>query len=79
MSEEERWWSELAELDARRIGLDHRLRQAEQRARYCRDAALVETARRDEAALLLELDRLMTRTRAVEGKLLLARKARSAE
>jgi hypothetical protein len=68
--------AELAELDARRLALDARLRDAVARSRYCPDQAVREAARREEAALLRELDRLMTRIRAVEGQLTAAREGR---
>jgi hypothetical protein len=63
---------ELATLDARRLDLDARLRDAVARQRYAPSEELAERARSDEAALLAEMDRLMTRIRAVEAKLLLA-------
>ncbi len=64
---------ELIGLDARRLQLDAAIRDAQNRPRYCRDPRTVEQARAEEAALAKELDRLMTRYRAVEGRLLLAR------
>lgn len=63
---------ELTALDTRRLDLDARLRDAVARQRYARDRALTEQARSEEAALLADMDRLMTRIRAVEAKLLLA-------
>ena len=63
---------ELTALDARRLDIDARLREAVARQRYARDRALAEQARSEEAALLADMDRLMTRIRAVEAKLLLA-------
>lgn len=62
---------ELTALDARRLDLDARLRDAVARQRYARDRALAERARSEEASLLADMDRLMTRIRAVEAKLLL--------
>ncbi len=63
---------ELTLLDARRLDLDARLRDAVARQRYTRDRTLAEEARAEEAALLADMDRLMTRIRAVEAKLLMA-------
>lgn len=63
---------DLAKLDARRLELDAELRDAVSRQRYGGDAEGTERARADEARLLAELDRLMTRIRATEAKLLLA-------
>lgn len=63
---------ELAVLDARRLDLDARLRDAVARQRYAPDESAAERARSDEATLLADMDRLMTRIRAVEAKLLLA-------
>jgi hypothetical protein len=64
---------ELDALDARRLELDAAIRDAQNRQRYGRDAEAVEQARAAEAALMKDLDHLMTRYRAVEGRLLLAR------
>jgi hypothetical protein len=63
---------DLARLDARRLELDSELRDAVARQLYAGDAEGTERARADEARLLAELDRLMTRIRATEAKLLLA-------
>ena len=63
---------ELSGLDVRRSQLDAAIRDAQNRQRYCHEPRTVEQARAEEAALLTELDRLMTRYRAVEGRLLLA-------
>ena len=63
---------ELAVLDARRLDLDARLRDAVARQRFAPDETTADRARSDEAALLAEMDRLMTRIRAVEAKLLLS-------
>ena len=65
---------ELVTLDESRQQLDRRIRDATDRQRYGGDGRAVEDARRDEQALLVEMDRLMTRIRAVEAKLLLVRK-----
>jgi hypothetical protein len=64
---------ELASLDERRLKLDAAIRDAQNRQRYSSDLGAVEQARAEEAALVKELDQLMTRYRALEGRLLLAR------
>ena len=66
--------AELAALDARLHELDHRRRQAINRQRYSRSAKDVARAADDLKNLVAELDRVMTRSRAVEGKLLLLQK-----
>ena len=63
---------ELTDLDGRRLQLDAAIRDAQNRQRYCHEAQAVEQARAEEATLVKELDRLMTRYRALEGRLLLA-------
>ncbi len=63
---------ELTLLDGRRLQLDAAIRDAQNRQRYCHEPHTVEQARAEETALVTELDRLMTRYRAVEGRLLLA-------
>lgn len=63
---------ELAGLDARRLELDAAIRDAQNRQRYSHEVATVEQARTEEATLVKELDHLMTRYRALEGRLLLA-------
>ncbi len=64
---------ELDALDARRLELDAAIRDAQNRQRYGREPEAIEQARAEEAALMKDLDHLMTRYRAVEGRLLLAR------
>jgi hypothetical protein len=64
---------ELDALDARRLALDAAIRDAHNRQRYGREPEAIERARVEEAALVRDLDHLMTRYRAVEGRLLLAR------
>ncbi|HVL71536.1 MAG TPA: hypothetical protein VM434_06580 [Beijerinckiaceae bacterium] len=76
MRDEDDLAAELAALDGARLDLDARLRDAAARSRYCPDEAVRAAARRDEAALLRELDRLMTRIRAVEGQITAAREGR---
>jgi predicted aminopeptidase len=71
-SDREKLEEELTRLDARRSQLDAAIRDAQNRQRYCHEPRTIEQARTDEAALLQELDRLMTRYRALEGRLLLA-------
>jgi hypothetical protein len=55
--------------------LDRKLADALHRIRHGASAELVEQARRDERQLLSELDRLMTRMRAIEGQLLQIQKS----
>jgi predicted nucleic acid-binding Zn-ribbon protein len=62
--------AELRELDERREDIERTLRSALDRQRFADDPAVKETAQTDERTALRELDRLMTRTRAVEGQLL---------
>lgn len=62
--------TELQDLDVRREGLERRLRLALDRRRFASDADSRAQAEADEQALLRELDRVMTRTRAVEGQIL---------
>ncbi len=66
--------AELAALDARLHELDHRRRKAINRQRYSRSSEDVTAAADDLKNLVTEMDRLMTRSRAVEGKLLLLQK-----
>jgi predicted nucleic acid-binding Zn-ribbon protein len=63
---------ELTGLDRRRVQLDAAIRDAQNRQRYSHEPVMVEKARTEEAALVRELDHLMTRYRALEGRLLLA-------
>jgi hypothetical protein len=66
--------SELHRLDERQIELDRKLRDAACRLRFCGDPDGLRQARADEREHLAALDRLMTRIRAVEAKLLLIRR-----
>jgi len=50
--------------------LDRQLAEALQKVRHSSSADGVESARLEERRLLAELDRLMTRMRAIEGQLL---------
>jgi hypothetical protein len=63
---------ELNGLDARRLKLDAAIRDAQNRQRYSHETGAVEQARAEETGLIRELDHLMTRYRALEGRLLLA-------
>jgi hypothetical protein len=69
--------AELAVLDARLHELDQRRRKAINRQRYSRRPEDVTTAADDLRNLVAEMDRVMTRSRAVEGKLLLLQKLAS--
>ena len=64
---------ELLKLHERRGALEERIRFAQARGRYGGDS-MAEEGREDEGAAIVELDRLMTRIRAVEGKLALMRR-----
>jgi hypothetical protein len=55
--------------------LDRKLAHALHRIRHGSSQELIEEARRDEKQLLSELDRLMTRMRAIEGQLLQIQKS----
>jgi hypothetical protein len=72
--ENERLRRELQELDDRRARLDRLIADAVNRQRFSPDRGDAEKARGDERGYLAEMDRLMTRIRAVEGKLLLLRR-----
>jgi hypothetical protein len=66
--------AELAALDARLHELDQKRRQAINRQRYSGSPENRSTAADDLKKVVTEMDRLMTRSRAVEGKLLLLQK-----
>ena len=66
--------AELANLDLRRHELNARIRAAINHERYSLDPAEMARAAEDRTHLVAELDRLMTRARAVEAKLLLLQK-----
>ncbi|AWN48738.1 hypothetical protein DK419_22235 [Methylobacterium terrae] len=57
---------ELIALHAERAELEQRLARAEQERLYLADPAAASAAQAAEAALLGELDRIMTRIRAAE-------------
>jgi hypothetical protein len=63
---------ELNGLDTLRMELDAAIRDAQNRQRYSHEPHTVERARAEEAKLVHDLDHLMTRYRALEGRLLLA-------
>lgn len=65
---------ELVSLQAKQAELDRKLRDAANRQRFSADITHVERAREDERSHLVLLDRLMTRMRAVEAKLLLRKR-----
>ena len=74
MPDEAKLREELAQLDSRRQDLDDRIRDALDRQRYRSDPGEVAAAQAEERSRLVDMDRLMTRIRATEGKLLLLRK-----
>lgn len=61
---------EYLDLEGRLWALDRRLAEALHRIKHGPSEADLEQAREDERAVLTELDRLMTRMRAIEGQLL---------
>jgi hypothetical protein len=67
---------ELKALDLRQQQLEARIRDARDRRRYSREPGDAARAVAEEEALVKELDRLMTQSRAVEGRLLLAKSGR---
>ena len=66
--------AELAALDAQLHGLDQRTQETINRQRYSSSPEDAARAGEDLKNLVAEMDRLMTRSRAVEGKLLILRK-----
>jgi hypothetical protein len=62
---------ELCCLEERQLELDHKLRDAAVRLRFCVDQDSLLRAKAAELEYLAALDHLMTRTRAVGAKLLL--------
>ena len=62
---------ELCALDARQHALERKIRDAANRQRFSSDAQQVAQAAQDERVYVAEMDRLMTRMRAVEAQLLL--------
>jgi hypothetical protein len=61
---------EFVDLERRMRLLDQELADALNRIRHSSSPISVERARQDEKVLLAELDRMMTRMRAIEGQLL---------
>ncbi|WP_445503133.1 hypothetical protein [Microvirga sp. G4-2] len=70
MFKESQLHQEFLDLEKAMRILDMQLADALHRIRHGSSADLVEKARQDEKLLLGELDRLMTRMRAIEGQLL---------
>ena len=66
MPDETSLYQELVTLDDRRRRLEMRIADALNTQRYSADGSAVEAARTEERRLLGELDRLLTRGRAVE-------------
>jgi hypothetical protein len=66
----------LRALHERRIDIEERLRSAEQRRRFHPHPKVQEAAAREESAVLVDLDRIMTRIRAAEAKLALVKQGR---
>jgi hypothetical protein len=70
-------YQEYHSLERQLWALDRRLANALHRIKHASTAADLEQARQDEKAILTQLDRLMTRMRAIEGQLLqIAKKER---
>jgi predicted nucleic acid-binding Zn-ribbon protein len=67
---ESRLYEEFLELEQRMRLLDRQLADALQRIRHSSSADAIERAKQEEKSLLTELDRLMTRMRAIEGQIL---------
>jgi hypothetical protein len=76
LSESSKLEEELKALDLRQQELEARIREAQHRQRYSREPEAAALARADEQRLVKELDHLMTRSRAIEGRLLLAKSGR---
>jgi uncharacterized protein YPO0396 len=74
MIKETQLQKEFLELEQRMRLLDRQLADALQRIRHSSSMNVVETAKQEETRLLAELDRLMTRMRAIEGQLMQLRK-----
>lgn len=70
MFKETQLHQEFLDLEHHMRLLDRKLADALHRIRHGSSSELVEQARQDEKQLLSELDRLMTRMRAIEGQLL---------
>ncbi|WP_457090022.1 hypothetical protein [Microvirga sp. P5_D2] len=74
MLKETQLHQEFIDLELHMRLLDSQLADALHRIRHSSSTDLIEKAREDEKLLLGELDRLMTRMRAIEGQLLQLRK-----
>lgn len=75
MLKESQLHQEFIDLEQHMRRLDAQLADALHRIRHSSSADAIEKAREDEKLLLNELDRLMTRMRAIEGQLLQLQKA----
>ncbi|MGF9764658.1 hypothetical protein AAII07_57230 [Microvirga sp. 0TCS3.31] len=75
MFKETQLHQEFLDLEHHMRLLDRKLADALHRIRHGSSQELIEEARRDEKQLLSELDRLMTRMRAIEGQLLQIQKS----
>jgi hypothetical protein len=69
--EKPRLSAKLAALDAERYFLDQVIREALDRKRYSSEPDEVARAAAEERRYLVQMDRLMTRIRGLEGRLLL--------
>ena len=74
-TDEVRLSEQLASLDAQQYRLEIKIRAAVHRQRFSPDPADAAKAVEEEQAYLVELDRVMTRIRAVEGQLALLHEA----
>ncbi len=74
MGEEAELIRELRRLYDEYQALNHRITEAGHRQRFSRDPADTDRALKDEQRLLVEIDRLMTRMRAIEGHLMAVRR-----
>ena len=74
MIKETQLQKEFLDLEQRMRLLDRQLADALQRIRHSSSMSVVERAKQEETRLLAELDRLMTRMRAIEGQLMQLRK-----
>ncbi len=70
MFKESQLHQEFLDLERHMRLLDMQLADALHRIRHGSSAEFIEKAKQDEKLLLIELDRLMTRMRAIEGQLL---------
>jgi hypothetical protein len=66
---------EFLDLEQHMRLLDRKLSDALNRIRHSSSTEQIEQARQDEKSLLRELDRMMTRMRAIEGQILQMRKS----